>query len=86
MQDRDHRNAIDRLPDDLDGDDAVDYHAFADVPGTTLTVYFTEDADSFDVSRVVSLVDGHGYDLTRMNTHDGEVNRFVVAAFDRGGA
>ena len=70
------------LPDELEDDDAVEFFAFVDVPGTTLTVQFDEDADAFDVSRVVSVVDRHGYDVESLSTvGDDEA---VIGRFGRG--
>lgn len=69
------------LPDELEDDDAVEFFSFVDVPGTTLTIQFDEDADAFDVSRVVSTVDKHGYDTDSLSTvGDDEA---VIGRFDR---
>jgi len=73
------------LPDALADDDAVEQFGFADVPGTTLTVHFVDDADAFDVSRVVSIVDGVGYDLDDLTEVDWLNGSHVVATFAHGG-
>lgn len=73
------------LPDALGVDAAVDRHGFADVPGTTLTVVLTSDADAFDLSRVISLADGVGYDLDETTVVDWLDGSHVVATFAHGG-
>lgn len=71
------------LPDAIDNDDAVRYHGFADVPGTTLTVHLADDADAFDMSRVVAMVDDYGYDLTDSTVVEWLNGEHVVLTFDR---
>lgn len=65
----------------LEADDAVERHGYADVPGTTLTVHFVDDADAFDVSRVVSAAQAVDYELDDLTEVDWLDGSHVIATF-----